>query len=442
MVAVASPCVCCAAPADPAHEFCVHCGWPLRQPSPYEAGPKVLPVCDVTRAPYRDPAGRALSYHSDPRSGRAYMPGQHEGAIDKIPDYPSGEGPGNRRGGEVLSGQGVPGGTYTDGGRPRGVGLGAGRIVWVDDRDLFSWNLQDPKPTRTSHSGLMLTRQAGLVTNGWRTYMATARGLVVHDGLAGTLTIAAPGSFDFATRWRDGVAAAGGRAIALVARDGSKTEETVPFSIAGLASEGDILAAFGHDGSAWLRDGTTWRALLSGEPNGLFEQGWIVNERVGVRYRDREAHLVRYGPRTAGLASPPALTVDSDLPLSVVPSPKGWEYHRLIGFVGGGTPRVTSYAPGEGNATFDPLMLSSAAKWSPLAVVRRGADGAGSILLTFVDVQDRVVFVSLRRNALTLPGAHPLSAGADGAWLIPHPHGVALVTSDISRVILNNIPLP
>ena len=439
-----TPCVSCATPMPAEHDFCTQCGWPRKQPSPYGGDAKSLPVISLAEAPERDDEGRALAYDADSRSGRAYIPGERPGAVDKITDYPSAAGPGNRLSGEVMAGLGGSQGAHATCIMPVGCAIGAGRLVWGDGTAVFEWSFSADSPKRTplSISGL-LGGQDALVAIGWRTYLAGENGLVVHHGLSGQITTLVPGRVTAQAAMGTTLVAALGNQVLHFQPDGSFVQSQTPFPVASLAADGANLAAFGEEGQIASCSGDAWHAMLEPQTGAKLAQGWVVNGRAGVRLTKGTRSEVHYAPTVAGQAPPQALPVETDAALSIVAGKSGWDAHRLVGFVGGTRPRALIYMPGDPGGQPDERALPVSSIGRTLTVVRRVSDGSGAI--TFV-VEDptgpKLVFENRADGGPKLPASFQLIANCQKTWLLPHRNGVVVLAYEGQRAVVNSIPYP
>ncbi|CAN5717648.1 hypothetical protein BH11ARM2_BH11ARM2_26760 [soil metagenome] len=437
-------CAACATPAGALDRFCGECGWPLKQPSPYGGDERNLPVTRWEESRSRDAEGRALAYDPDPKSGRAYVPGETSGARDKIPDVPQASGLAGRRSGEIVAGQGAPADYSAPCNPVRGAGIGAGRLVWADDRRLYAWDLRSERVQTFDLGAHAPVGPEAVLACGWRTYLATAQGWAVHDGRSGAVATISMSRPTAVAAISGGAVAAFGREIARVDAGGAReTLPSLPIEPAALAGEGNRLVAFGATGEIFYLVGGEWRRTLDGAPRGGFRQGWIVNGRAGVLLASESQTQVAYEPSAEGLSPTAPISIEVDGLLGVVPGKSGWEGHRLVAFVGGASPRATVIAPAS-SAPPESRPLDTSSLGATATVVRRSPDGAGAITVAYVDpdAPARLKFAPVREASLPLPDPFPLAHGANDIRLFPTIEGLVVLAHNGSRAMLKLIPYP
>jgi hypothetical protein len=382
-----------------------------------------------------------LAYDQDPRSGRAYIPGQNPKAKDKFADYPTGEGPGNRRSAEIRAGLGRTDGAHTSSQLPLAVAFGAGRLVWTDGEDLFSWAGYGAAVERkTLSSYTLMPGKDSLLAFGWLTYLRTEQGFVQHDGLTGSLQLLTQERFESVATWNGKIALIQGGTLMLFETMFKSQGGRLPFALAALASSDGVLAAYGQAGQVAVWQNRNWLQLLEGEPLSSFAQGWIVNGHPGVRTVNGQLSRVRYAnpeqPDSASLSFP----VISDAPVSAIPGRGGFEQHRLLGFVGGSDPHIEIYRPGETGPMSEKRAFGISALGSTASAVRRSSTESGIVIAAADIFESKVQFGFLRDSTQPLPGAMILPPGTTHSWLVPHLEGLMVLSFDGRRSIVNKIP--
>jgi hypothetical protein len=394
-------------------------------------------------APARDPMGRPLAYDLDPRSGRAYVPGQNPGAKDKIADYPTGEGPGNRRSADIRAGVGRSEGAHANSRIPVAIAFGAGRLIWVDEEELFTWGISTPQvERRTLVSFTLIPGKDALLAQGWNAHLKTEQGLVRYDGLTGALSLITQERFNALSAWQGRTVAAYGATTVFFQGEIKAQTAQAPFAVEALASSDDLLAAFGSKGETAIWQREAWRLVSEGEPGATRVQSWIVNRHPGARTVSGTISRVTYVDPDLPDSAPLSFPVVTDAPVSIIPGRTGFEQHRLLGFVGGADPHIEIYRPAEAAATSEKRPFGISTLGATAAAVRRGAPDS-SIVYAAADTFDgKVHFGFVRDSHLPLPGALILPAGTTHTWLVPHLEGVLILSFDGKRSILNNVPFP
>jgi hypothetical protein len=400
-------------------------------------------VTAFAEAPARDAHALPLAFDAAPRSGRAYIPGENPGAQDKIPDYPSSEGPGGRRSGEILAGEGIRSGAHAESQFPRGVAYGAGRLVWADAQDLLIWNPFASQVERKPLGNLsLLSGPDTILVSGWRTYLKTVQGVCQYDGLSHSLSMLSPAPFSSIAIYRGSLVGALKSSIVFITKAAPPIETKAPFEVVSLVGEGSTLGAFGSRGEVAAWNGEAWITFPKADAPSEFVQGWVVNNTIGVRTTSGNLSRVHYYRLSEPDAPVFSGAVQSDGPLSVVPGRVGFEQHRLIGFVGGSDSHLTVYHPGESSSMAAQRALGVSSLGATVAAIRRTSAESAIVVSAVDSSEDQVVFSFLRDGKQALPSPHFLPAGHLRSWLIPHREGLIVLSFDGKRSIVNNVAFP
>lgn len=331
-------CIKCKSTNESKCKYCTNCGWPLEQLTPYpnKENCSPLPVTDFNFAPSRDDRGRPLAYvtpETGEQIGRAGIPGQTLQGVDKIPDFPSQEGSGGRRFAHLVSDPyllnaissiAVPSGT------PKAAGFGAGRLVWVTDREIFEWDLKSKTPKKSSLPQVgIVANGKKILTHGYKTYVNGTSGLYVHDGLQGTIETVAGQSSSVSDMvvWRG--------KLVLCHLNGSVTVDgqTIPteFAAVMLLVDGSLLAAVSKFGEVAILDSENqFRYHLRSNDGNSLKQAWTIDGRVFVRVKSNQGDFIRFATEEPEGVPRADAYLSSDTKVAAYNKSTGWENSRVV----------------------------------------------------------------------------------------------------------------